>query len=375
MIRRSPALLPGILILTILILSMTASKGSAFEAYPLWYESIRTRAMGGVSIALPEEEQALYSNPAALGLRETSAYSFINAGAEINRDFRNVKDETDRLSDADTAEGRGFNNNVLSRVMGNTARGQAHNLAYYLGSKGFGAGILAQGLVEIEAVRPTNPKVRTRQVSDIVLSGSFARPIPGSRIVFNDKARGWWGGTAKILTRSYLSAEFDPRDFAGLSESDLTDRRHNGTTMDADFGALYSLDNRWWQTLGLTVGNVFETEIDPQVGNLQRWIAVGTSIRPLSGPANRKQKLVLAADLWDVTGDGTFWHKLRLGMEARPRPWLRLLFGLRSGYPSAGFSTVFNNVSCHVSTYSEERGPRVGDREDRRYALGLNIHF
>jgi hypothetical protein len=209
-----------------------------------------------------------------------------------------------------------------------------------------------------------------------VLSGSVARPIrPLPKVVFNDQAQGWWGLSLKFLSRRSIDQEFDARDFAGLSESDLRRQEFKGTTFDFDGGVLYQLSNPWFSSVGLHVANLFETEIDPTIGQVKRQVAIGTAIRPLSGPVERKKKLILAADLWDVTGEGTFMNRLRLGLEASPRPWLKIRGGVRGGYLTAGATAEFREAWCEFATYSEEIGPRPGDREDRRYSLTLGFEF
>jgi hypothetical protein len=349
--------------------------GWAFEAYPLMYETIRTRGMGGAMTAVGDDEQTLYANPAALGARERKAYAILDLAAEYNSDAKKVKDETDRLLSADTPESRSFNNNVLSRVMGKRSRAQVSNLGYYLGKDGFGAGILYQNLVEVGAIRPTNPKVQSLVVSDTVLSGSFARPVGGINTAFSDKAKGWWGGSVKVFTRSYARREFDARDFATLSESALFNNRYNGVTGDLDFSTFWKLENPWNQTVGLTVGNLLHNQIDPNIGELRPWVSVGTAIRPLSGPPERRKKLLLAADLWDVSRDVSVGSKVRLGIEAIPRPWLILRGGLRGGYLTGGFTTSFRLIQFDFATYSEELGSRPGNHEDRRYSASLSAVF
>jgi len=351
--------------------------GAAFadQAHPLTYETPRSQGMGGAFVAVADDQQALFSNPAGLGQITDKAYALLDATVEMNQDLRRVENKTNGLSDADTPESRAANNRLLSDVMGQQARTAASNLAYYLGGTGFGAGFLYQTIGQIGIERPTNPRIHAKADIDSVLVGAIARPIRGNKVVFGDSAAGFWGLGMKFISRRTLDREYDARDFASLSENDLRDDALKGATFDLDGGILYKLSNPWNQSLGLSVSNVFESEIDPRIGRLPRRIDIGTAIRPLTGSTARSRKLVLAADFADVANDGTLFSKLRLGMEAAVRTWLTLRGGVRGGYLSAGATAKFREAKVEFATYSEETGPRPGDHEDRRYSLSLAIDF
>lgn len=358
-----------------LLFSLFSGTVFAGEAHPLNYETPRSQGMGGAFVAVADDQQALFSNPAGLGQITDKSYAILDAAVEANQDMRRVENKTDGLSDADTPEARAENNRVLSEVMGQQSRVAASNLAYYLGGTGFGAGFLYQSVAQIGVERPTNPRIRAKADIDTVLVGAIARPIPGNRLLFSDSSTGHWGLGMKFLSRRALDRAYDARDFASLSEDDLRDDALKGAALDIDGGVLYRLSNPWNQSVGLSVSNLFESEIDSRIGRLPRRVDIGTAIRPLSGSAERSRKLLLAADLADITSDGTFFSKLRLGMEARMRTWLTLRGGMRGGYLSAGATAKFREARFEFATYSEELGPRPGDREDRRYSLSMAVDF
>ncbi len=358
-----------------LLFAAQAMLASAFDSPALDYETVRTRGMGGCSVALSDDQQALYSNPAGLFQNRENLFAVADVAAEVNQDLRRVENKTSGLSDKDTPESRASNNALLRDVMGQRARLQASNLAYYLGEKGFGTGFLYQSTTSIGVNSPANPRIKAQGTVDSVLSGSISRPIPGVKNLFQDKALGWWGGSLKFVSRRYIDREYDPRDFAGLSESDLRDAQYKGTGMDFDAGTFWVLDNSFQQTIGVVIHNVIETELDPLVGRLPRQFCLGTAIKPLNGGPERKQKLVLAADLWDFTGGGAMLNHLRLGVEGKPRPWLTLRGGVRAGYLTAGCTMRFRVARFDFATYSEELGNRPGDREDRRYSGELSLDF
>ncbi|MBF0503025.1 MAG: hypothetical protein HQM09_23035 [Candidatus Riflebacteria bacterium] len=367
----------GMLIIVTTLFFMTVPTYSllALQAYPLMYETSRTLSMGGVSVGIADDRQAMYTNPAGLAQIRDKEYALIQAEGEYNQDYRSVKDKTSGLSDRDTPQDRAANNRTLTSIMGKRAHMEASNLAYYLGTQGFAGAFLYQALAETEVVRPTNPRIRALGAVDSMLSGSLSRPFPGTRTIFGDSANGWWGGTAKFLSRRSLDREYDARDFAGLSEADLRSSERYGAAFDFDAATYWELDNSWHSRVGGIIHNVLAAEIDPSIGNLKRDVAVGVSIRPLSGPPERNKKLLLGADLWNPQDGGEFFSHLRLGGEAWVRPWLGLRAGMRSGWLSAGIEANFRVIRLELSTYGEEIGPRPGDREDRRYRLALGVEF
>ena len=359
----------------VLSIGWNVAVATAFESAPLEYETVRTRGMGGVSVPIADDQQALFTNAAGLFQNKENVFAVANVAGDMNQDFRRVKNRTGGLSDRDTPETRAANNAVLNDIMGQHARLQASNLAYYLGQQGFGAGFLYQSTGEIGVVRPTNPRIQARATVDSVLVGGLSRPIPNLRNLFHDRALGWWGGSVKFLSRRYLNREYDARDFAGLSEGDLRDAQLKGSGGDLDFSTFWMLDNPWQASLGLTVNNILESELDPLVGHLPRQIGFGAAIHPLTGDAARKKKLVLAAEMWDLANGKVWLKQLRMGFEALVRPWLTLRGGLRSGYLTAGATARFRVARLDFATYSDERGPRPGDREDRRYSMELSLDF
>ena len=345
-------------------------------AHLLTYETPRTQAMGGASVAVADDQQSLYTNPAGLALIQDKGYAIANVLGEANQDFRRVTNKIESLSDKDTPTSRAGNNRLLAGVMGQHARIVLSNLAYYIGAAGFGVSFLYQAVTEVSVNRPTNPRIHAKGDVDSVLTGSIARPIHYARNVLRDQAFGYWGATLKFLSRRSIDREFDARDFAALSEDDLRDNQFKGSTADMDAGMLWKLNNNPWNpVLGMYIGNIFETEVDPTIGRLRRQFGVGASFRPLSGPDERNRKLLLAADYWDQTGDGAWMSNFRLGMEVKLRSWLKVQVGLRGGYMCTGFSADFGEGRIDFATYSEERGSRPGDLEDRRYSLSLGFEF
>lgn len=344
-------------------------------AHVFSHETVRTIGMGGACIAIADDQQAFFSNPAGLGLQEKKAYAIVNAQAAVNVDYNDVKNKLEDLSSDDTPQARIHNNFKLAEVMGKRGHAAASNMAYYMSGSGFGAAFLYQNIAEASIVRPTNPKVRVCNDEDFVLAGSFARFVGDDDIVFKDHAKGWVGGTLKFVSRRTIDNEFDARDFAALSESELRKNEYGGVAMDLDLGTIWHLNNPWYPSIGLFAANILESTLDADVGRLKRRISLGTAIRPLSGSPERNQKLMLAADIWDLASDASFFVNIRMGAEYKLTKNLKIRGGIRSGYLTCGFTADFRDARIEYATYGEEIGLQAGDCEDRRHSISFLFEF
>ncbi|MBU1108977.1 MAG: hypothetical protein KKB51_20025 [Candidatus Riflebacteria bacterium] len=339
------------------------------------YESARTLGMGGASVAVANDHQALLTNPAGLGLQTKSSYSVINALAEQNDDYSKVNGSIKRLSDDDTGTSRTANYNSLMDIMGKTGYQAWSTMGYYLGSTGFGMAAYYRDSEQFSVENPANPVVKSEVYQDTVLSGSIARGFNETQMLFKDRTIGWWGATMKVAARKTTDQSYYARDFAALTPKVLKNTDRSGTTLDFDLGALWQLNNPWQTSLGLFVGNVLSTDYSEEAGTLERQFAIGATIKPLTGTPERNEKLILAADYWETGDDGTALTKLRLGMQVQIAKGLHFLCGLRGGYPTAGFALSWYDLRLQAATYGEELGQRPGEKEDRRHALSINLEF
>jgi len=339
------------------------------------YESVRSIGMGGTSVAIADDHQALFTNPAGLGLQQKSSYSVINAMIKQNEDYSKVNGKINNLSDDDTAASRAANFSNLMAIMGETGYQAWSAMSYYMGATGFGMAAYYHDSERFSVENPANPVVKSEVYQDAVLAGSIARGFNEPQMLFKDRTIGWWGATMKVATRKMTEQSFYARDFAALTPGVLKDTDRSGATLDFDLGALWQLNNPWQSSIGLFVGNVLSTDYSEEAGTLERQFAIGTSIKPLTGPPERNKKLILAADYWENGDDRTALTKLRLGMQIELAEGIHLLSGLRGGYPTAGFSVRWHDLSAQAATYGEELGQRPGEKEDRRYTASFNLEF
>ncbi len=342
---------------------------------PVFYKNTKTLGMGGACIAVVDDEQSLFSNPAGLGKRTSSAYSLLNGTANRNIDYDSVNSSIESLNSAETNASRMANNKNILDSMGKFGYQHFSNLAYYLGSTGFGIGMYYGETEELSIKNPTNPILTSRIDKDTMLTGSIARSFNERQNLFQDRAIGWWGSTLKIVSRKSGDHSFFSRDFGALNEEKVKEANNTGVAFDFDLGAVWQLSNPWQASFGVFAGNILESEFSAEAGYMRRQFGLGFAIKPLTGPPERNDKLTLAADYFDSQEGGSALTKIRLGMDAKLSKYVSLQTGFNGGYPTAGISINWGDARVQAATYGEELGDRPGDKEDRRYSISAAFEF
>ena len=339
------------------------------------YETARTLAMGGASVAVADDQQALFSNPAGIGMQNEKSYSFLNGVVAKNNDYDEVDDKLSTLNSDDIAGSRSNNLVNMRQIVGKTGWQTFSNLAYYIGGQGFALAAYYRESENFAVKNPVSPYLTAQIEKDTLVSGSLARSFSEPHNLFSDRATGWWGATMKFVSRRSADKIYSARDFAAIDSSVIKNTNLTGATLDFDVGALWQLNNPWKPTIGVFAGNLLSSEFSPEIGNLKRQFAFGASFRPLTGPPERNEKLLLALDYRDEGNDKAALTKVRMGLEAKITSHLYLQTGFRSGYLTGGASLRWQDWRFQFATYSEELGKNPGDDEDRRYAVSADWKF
>lgn len=351
-------------------LSLTAEASTPFV-----YENARSLAMGGVSVSVADDEQALFTNPAGLGLQDKSKFSVINPFYAESKHFDKLINSIDSLNDSDTPASRASNMNHLMKVMGKTGWKNASNMAYYIGGTGFGVAAYYSENEYYFVDNPVNPRVGSKVDKDLALSASISRPFGEDHRMFKDRTSGWWGASMKVVSRKMTNTSYFIRDFSALNPGLLKNTDKSGVAMDFDLSALWQINNPMNPTLGLFAGNILNAKFSDSAGNLERQFGAGVSIRPLTGDSERKNRILLALEYWDIGDDGNMFKKLRFGSQIQLANTLNAHLGVRSGYPTYGLSFSWRDLELQAAVYSEELGRRPGDFEDKRVACGATLEF
>ncbi len=341
----------------------------------IMYESTRSLGMGGVSVSIADDHQAMFSNPAGLAENDDNYFQILGPQVNISDDYHKVNSSIDKLSSRNTNTSILTNINEIASNIGKVGYRSLNNLAYYVGKNGFSTYIYYQKNEKYVFANPASPFIHSEVNEDCMLAGSIARPFNKNYDLFRNKASGWWGSSIKFMSKKAKNKFFYIKDFPTLSKHDIKDTDKTGVTLDLDASALWQLNSPLKPTIGMMVGNILSSEFSSSLGNLYRQFAVGVSIRPLAGPDSRNEKLVLAAEYWNSEPNKSFMSKIRLGMEVKISDIFKFQFGVRSGYGTAGLTLNWKDFSLQAATYATELGKRAGDKENRRYSISAGLNF
>lgn len=361
-----------------MIISICFGKNSQNFENKIFYENARTKGMGGACVAVANDYQALFCNPAILGPIADKKVSISNVYFEVNENYKDFKSKLEKLSEVDSKESRLNNNNLLLQIIGKNAVFRGSYLAYYIGPNGLSFAVLHQYQALVDVIRPTNPRIFAKNVQDTVLITSIARPYNNSnqRIWFNKNASGWWAISMKVLARNFLSNEFYARDFAKINTDILKSNDTKGTNADFDLATYWKINDDYNTSIGFIVMNILESNLDSKIGSLCRDASLGIAFQPLQGPPERKQKLTLAIDFHNMFDSyNTYFGKIKLGAESKINDFFSLRAGIRAGYLTGGVNLNYKDLVFDLSTFAEELGSRPGFKQDRRYSANFNFVF
>lgn len=347
------------------------------------YMTARALGMGGASIAVADDRTALYSNPAGLnvfkdkisfslpsfavnydpntlfiGLLTGTRLSHFGNPGQIDRSF---------VEELQKVQGEHIRNTVLPEG----------DLVFR--NMGFGV----YGVSYLDALYDRGlyvPKLTYESQTDVVATAAISKRLlhtlsagVGAKYIYRVQTPSTvvWGEDIGNIVVGDLFGE-DIGSFVvgdmfsnGKDTLDLYEQGHNGLAFDA--GAIY---HAGLFRLGLTIDNIWGRIGDD---NIARKVNVGAAYWvPQFVRRGLVERFVLAADIADLGGGGSFWNKVHAGAEVE-LPMGALRAGLNQGYPAWGFAARFMLLHIEFSDYSRELGEYPGHLRDRNYLLAFRI--
>ncbi len=333
-----------------------------------FYRGVRATAMGGAFVAIADDEQALYLNPA--GLAGINNFSFHYAPADFDLSTDMVK-----LGLTGTSAFSNLGVSSLNNFMGqsNTARGA---LTPTLLMANFGFGIFSEQLIQISEANQANPQLKLgyRTTNGFQVGFAFA-PLKKKKRGFKGDLR--IGAAAKMVWRrggvrtlSFL----DVMNLAGQGAQFVSALAGSfGNSIGYDLGAqyLHPLTKRVTLSTGLVMTDIGNTSFpdstaDPVKADLT-W-GVGAKIALPVG------KLTFAYDLKSLNETMDLRKRSHLGAELAV-PLLSIQAGFYQGYFTYGVGSDIWLAKLQLTSYSEEQGTYGGQKGERRYALRASLKF
>lgn len=390
-------------ILWMLWIGMMLTSVNAFAGYDgvsykihQQYLSPRAMGMGGAFVAVANDYTALYYNPAGLAFREEgelnlsfglgATAAFQTFGQDISNAAGTSGSETDKQNAIFTAIQKQYGKSFGGRFV-------APNGAWV--GQGWGIGLIPADIsLELTPNQPV--AVNATLYMDSTFSFAWADTVKDI-----ETAKVAWGITGKFVNRGYFSKAIDAIELAADSNFVQTSDLKEGYFIDADIGLLYKphIDDdesviSYLRLARPTFGAVIRNVIDAEaMGSLKLFNKDATT-------ANKPEKLTRVIDIgsrweypsvWIFGGRGTLDIKNILHPAFNLRKGLHLGFefdwtmfswwkgayrvGMNQGYLTAGFSALFAWFNLDFVTYGEDVGTYSTPKENRIYALQLNMNF
>ncbi len=355
------------------------------------YQSVRALGMGDAFTAVSNDYSAMFYNPAALARRDqlqinmsldfAGSKTFSDLGQEFSK--TNTSNSSDKFLEV---------SNLLANNYGKPFMLRTSLLHGIIVGEGWGLAVLPMEFTfEGKIHNQVAPSLNVRAYADTTLAYSYADNFRGDYM-----GKLSWGTTFKVVNRGFISKQISALDLAQnsnlLQKEDVTE----GYTYDLDLGFLYTPalpGDGWWYmfkmarpTMGVVVRNLAETGFARSAGLINKQLSEYPE--KLSRVLDLGLKFEYpslwifggrgAIDIRDI-GHGSFTLRraFHLGFEFdwAVSSWWRGAYriGVNQGYPTLGFSALFTVFNLDLATYSEEVGSIDQPKENRMYAVKLNI--
>jgi hypothetical protein len=341
------------------ILFCISTLGHAAE-YPYIYKGMRPMGMGGAFVALSNDSNALFYNPAGLADIQTVRAPIFPLEVEVTENTYSIyQDATDVDFDSEQETAQFLRDNVGELAHLNISIVPSYSMPR------FAFCVFGTARIDTEAHDLQYPRLEVQAINDYGLGAGYAHPLLGDSLFI--------GASLKYVFRQSLTQEYTVTD---IVESDF-DERVKDDLIDGD-GALLDLGVIYKLTIlglantrvGLSANNLIGSKLgDAQ--DMDDHVDIGIA-QDLDLKAT---KLTLALDYVDLFSqigeDDDPAKRIRFGAEIELLKFLELRAGIYQGYFTGGLGLDGKVVRLDLLTYAEELGTYAGQRADRRYSLRL----
>jgi hypothetical protein len=351
-------------LLIILFLMITSASIAFGEEFPYIYKGVRPMGMGGAFVAVSDDANALFYNPAGLARIDRFSVSILPLEAESGKNSLDIYSDISDTDFDDPQETADF----LRQYIGDRAH-LAVNLFPYFSMPRFAFCLFGTARVDLEVDNRQSPTVYTNAVSDVGAGVGYAHPLLDDALSL--------GASLKFDHRESLAENYSYVDLTSDDLEDLIkDDRQKGNGVLLDLGAMYSFKEIGFDNVrvGMCANNLGNSSLG-DAEDLDPHVDLGVSVEENLWIT----KTTFAfdyVDLFSQMGDDNDMSKrVRMGIECKLPVFLTARIGLYQGYVTGGVSLDAKFVQLDALTYSEEVGAYSGQREDRRYVLRFLLGF
>ncbi|MBZ0267317.1 hypothetical protein K8I85_04130 [bacterium] len=326
---------------------------------------IRPLGMGNTFVAVADDRNTLYYNPAGLAHLESTRLSGIGVHAGIDNRFFDVigfvQDNQDAFSDFENVDQEFYDSLAPydERWVAADARAYSDLTRPYLGF-----GVYSTGRAQFKIDRGIyEPRVYADVRDDIVAVVGGAMELGRMDLRVGGALKGIWRReTSRALTALEVS-DFDPNDI-------MNDLASAEPGFSMDLGVTWQRPGSPWtagaalrDATGYISGEGVDTSFD-----------VGGAWRPLPDGIGPVRGVLLAADLRNAFEGTALGNKLHLGAEVSI-PFLSVRAGVGQGYPSLGATAHIPFFSLDYALYGRELGGFPGAEGQYMHAVEARIGY
>lgn len=356
--------------LFLIAISLGSSYALSSAGFKPWtHFGVRPLAMGNAYVAVADDYNALFYNPAGLARLDSWSGELVNPTLEVSRNT--YKFTNDLLSvvgggASDTTE-------ILELVEENT--GQSHyiglKLTPHLVFPNFGIGIGIDVPVSLRFNR--YPSVNLDLGPRVTIPIGFAMNFLENRLSI--------GTNFKVRAKGGVDHEFTIQDLNSFQDSEALDEFvEGGIGYGVDFGLLFTPMEPMEPTIGLSITDLGGTPYEQKdIGGVASGkpspelpsVNLGISLKPIS---TGNSFLRTSLDMHSINQPFSFSKKLNFGLEYALGSIFKIQTGLHQGYFSGGFQIDLPILlAIRFATYGAELGTSAGTIEDRRYVLQIKL--
>lgn len=349
---------------------LAAFSATGYAQSSKWtHYGIRPLAMGNAYVAVADDFNALFYNPAGLARLKTWDLEFINPSYEISKETVSFLEDISNLS--------GDVDGTLEFIEENSGTRQhmAFGFTPHFILPGFGFAIGVEFIGDMAF--HSHPSV------DLAIGPRIVIPVGFGFNFLDDRLS--VGFAIKARAQGGVDRRFDIGDIevfqqkTEASKNKLKSFIQGGVGIGGDVGLLFTPTPYMKPTFGLSITDIGDTPFKEQdVGGdavsaprpVLASVNAGFSLTPVEVG---RMFIRTSADVHSINQPFSFSKKLNLGLEWGFGEIIRIQMGLHQGYLSGGFQFDVGLINIRAAAYTEEIGSAAGVAPDQRYALQLKF--
>ena len=356
---------------TFLLLAILSSVHAEAREHRWTHFGLRPLGMGNAWVAVADDYNALFYNPAGLARLKSWDGEFLNPALEVSQKTLDI------IKEIQGAGSNLFEDTSDALTFLQDHAGETHHFAlaltphFIMKNWGFGIGLNNH----FSLVTHNTINIEVEGGLDAVVPFAFAQSFFEERLSV--------GASLKMRMQMGIDHSFTLQDLNLLSKNDgLKDLLIAGRGFGVDVGFLFTPMKPMEPTLGVSLVDVGGTSFDEigSFGKVSRPPPVrrpafntGISLKPIQSGG---MYLLTAVDAHILNQPVHYSHKLNLGLEFGYSEIIKLQLGLKEGYGTAGFQFDVGLLNIRMVTYAVDHAPLVGSHDklfERRIALQLKL--